>query len=162
MLSITRGWAGNSQNVPHTSPILYNPPRRPHPFSASQTELNGAPLYKKSNPYFPNPCFGPILVCCIFHKSRQVGESSDEEDSDSDSSSDSNASDDAGDGGAMMAGKGKGENRRQHEHQHGDGEGNCEGHAGEGEGNGKGRARRKGRNAYEKAPKSGSGGEVKK
>ena len=104
------------------------------------------------------------LVCCIYHKTREVGESSSEEDSDSSSSSDSDeASDGDGvdDGRARMGGKGK---RKNNGHQHGDGEEGCQGgHAGEGGSwKGKERARRTARNAYEKAPKNGGAGDVKK
>jgi len=84
-------------------------------------------------------------VCCIYHKTREFGESSSEDDSSSDSdSSDSDAagSDSADDGGARMGGNKRG---RKHEHAH---------HHGDDCGHGKGKGRRKpSPNAYEKVPK---------
>ncbi|KIX05291.1 uncharacterized protein Z518_06163 [Rhinocladiella mackenziei CBS 650.93] len=80
-------------------------------------------------------------VCCIYHKTREFGESSSEEDSSSDSDSgdsDADGSDSPDDGGARMSG-----NRRGH--KHGD---DC------GHGKGKGR-RMPSPNAYEKMPKYG-------
>lgn len=95
-------------------------------------------------------------MCCIFHKTREIGESSDE-DSDSDSSSDSDVGDDgASDGRARMTAKGKSKDRR---HQHGDGKGDCGDCTGK---DSKDRAKKKIRNAYEKVPKNGSTAEVKK
>lgn len=104
--------------------------------------------------------FRSCLVCCIYHKERAVGESSDE-DSDSSSSSDSDEASDgdgADDGRARMGGQGK---RKSSGHQHGDGEEGCRG--GEGSSRkGKERTRRTARNAYEKAPKNMRADDVKK
>lgn len=105
-----------------------------------------------------------LLVCCIYHKAREVGESSSEEDSDSSSSSDSDEASDGGgadDGRARMGGKGK---RKDNGHQHGDGEEGCGGgHGGKGSSwKGKERARRTARNAYEKAPKNQGVSDAKK
>lgn len=84
-------------------------------------------------------------VCCIYHKPREFGESSSEDDSSSDSdSSDSNAggSDSADDGGARMSGNKRGR-KHEHAHRHGD---DC--------GHGKRQGKRKpSPNAYEKIPK---------
>ncbi|MCJ1425067.1 hypothetical protein MMC29_002955 [Sticta canariensis] len=102
-------------------------------------------------------------LCCIYHKAREVGESS-EEDSDSSSSSDSDEASDGGgvdDGRARMGGKGK---RKDNGHQYGDGKEGCgAGHGGEGSSwKGKERARRTARNAYEKAPKNQGASDAKK
>lgn len=86
-------------------------------------------------------------VCCIYHKTREFGESSSEDDSSSGSdSSDSDAggSNSPDDGGAKMSG-----NRRGRKHDHGHKHGDDCGRAG---GKGKGK-RRPSPNAYEKMPK---------
>lgn len=81
-------------------------------------------------------------VCCIYHKAREFGESSSEDDSSSDDSSDSDSggSDSADDGGARMSGNRRGR-KSGHDHKHGD---DCN-HA-------KGK-RKPSPNAYEKMPK---------
>ena len=73
-------------------------------------------------------------VCCIFHKSRDVGESSSEDDSDSDSGND--------DGGARMVGGARG--RKGGENRHGK---DCD------HGHEKGSERKPSPNAYERQPK---------
>ena len=93
-------------------------------------------------------------VCCIFHKTREFGESSSEDDSSSDSDSsddDAGGSDSPDDGGARMSGNRRG---RKHDrgHNHGDG---C------GHGKSKG-GRRPSPNAYEKMPKYTTRQEVAK
>lgn len=98
-------------------------------------------------------------VCCIYHKTREFGESSSEDDSSSDSSDDSDAggSDSPDDGGARMAGNRRGRKAGQsHGHKHGD---DCD-HAGDASGKGKGRSsgkRKPSPNAYEKMPKYSTG-----
>lgn len=94
------------------------------------------------------------LVCCIYHKTREAGESSSEDDSGSDSSSDSGRESDVDNGRAQMSRKTKRENGRHGSHN--DECGHC---GGEGSIVGKGGVRKKRRNAYEKAPK---GPETKK
>ncbi|OAL39250.1 hypothetical protein AYO20_01568 [Fonsecaea nubica] len=88
-------------------------------------------------------------VCCIYHKPREFGESSSEDDSSSDSSSDSDSdaggSDSPDDGGARMSGNRKGQkhDRPRDHHNHNDG---CD--------HGKGKGRRKpSPNAYERMPR---------
>lgn len=81
-------------------------------------------------------------VCCIWHKNREVGESSSEEDS---SDSDSDLSDSGDDGGARMAGSRRGRRREKKEHKHEHGE-DC-GHAHGDE------KRKPSPNAYERMPK---------
>jgi len=85
-------------------------------------------------------------VCCIYHKTRQFGESSSEEDSSSDDSG--GGSDSPDDGGARLSGGQAGKRQgRGHEHRHGD---DC----GHGSGHGKGKAKSKpSPNAYERMPK---------
>lgn len=56
-----------------------------------------------------------------------------------------------------MAGKKGGKNQAGDGHKHDEGNDGCRGNAAKG----KGRARRKGRNAYETAPKNEGGAEVK-
>lgn len=93
------------------------------------------------------------LVCCIYHKTREAGESSSEDDSGSDSSSDSGRESDDGnldDGRARMSRETKRENGRLGHGNHNDECGHC---GGEGSSVGKGGVRKKRRNAYEKAPK---------
>lgn len=93
-------------------------------------------------------------VCCIYHKTREFGESSSEDDSSSDSSdSDSDAggsSDSPDDGGARMSSNRRGRKHDHgHSHKHGD---DCE-HGGHGKSGGKGTKRKPSPNAYEKMPK---------
>lgn len=91
-------------------------------------------------------------VCCIFHKSREVGESSSEEDSSSSDDSDGSGSSGADDGaarpvGGRRRGRRKGRGRRhEHEHGHKDGEdcGHGHGHAGK---------KKPSPNAYERMPR---------
>jgi len=83
-------------------------------------------------------------VCCIFHKTREVGESSSEDDSSSSDDSEAGSSP-SDDGGARpVGGKRRGRGKRRHgpghEHEHGDG---C----------GHGAERKPSPNAYEKMPK---------
>jgi len=94
-------------------------------------------------------------VCCIYHKSHAVGESSSDESSDSSS----DESDSADEGKARMVGAAKGKGRRRkhhhcHDHDHGDG--GPEGQ-GDGEGNAKGKGvrapRKSSPNAYERVKK---------
>ncbi|EXJ81756.1 hypothetical protein A1O1_07821 [Capronia coronata CBS 617.96] len=84
-------------------------------------------------------------VCCIYHKTREFGESSSEDDSSSDSDSsdsDGGGSDSPDDGAARMSGARRGR-RHDHDHAHGD---DCD--------HGKGKSGRKpSPNAYEKMPK---------
>jgi protein phosphatase 1 regulatory subunit 11 len=89
-------------------------------------------------------------VCCIYHKPRPVGESSDEEDSSSSSDSDASGSESPDDGAARAVGGKRGrKSRRAHKHDHGD---DCgQGHVGD-----KGK-RRPSPNAYEKMPKYNKG-----
>lgn len=89
-------------------------------------------------------------VCCIFHKTREVGESSSEDDSSSsDSDGGSSPSDD--DGAARPVGGRRSERGRKrgkkHDHDRGDGDG-----CGHGQRNERG-ARKPSPNAYEKMPK---------
>ncbi|KAK5077810.1 Type 1 phosphatases regulator ypi1 [Exophiala xenobiotica] len=86
-------------------------------------------------------------VCCIFHKTREVGESSSEDDSSSHDEGGSGSSPSDDDGGARPVGgrrrgRGRGRGQRRHEHEHGDGDG-C----------GHGEKRKPSPNAYEKMPK---------
>lgn len=98
-------------------------------------------------------------VCCIYHKTREFGESSSEDDSSSDSSDDSDAggSDSPDDGGARMSGNRRGRKAADHGHGHGHGHGHDHGDDcdhGSGSGKGKRKAERKpSPNAYEKMPK---------
>ncbi|KAF2086081.1 hypothetical protein K490DRAFT_58072 [Saccharata proteae CBS 121410] len=93
-------------------------------------------------------------VCCIYHKAREFGESSDE--SSSDSSSDSGSDSEPDNSTARPAG-GRGRPHR-HSHDH-DGDG---GHGSGGKkGKGKGRARKRSPNAYEKMPDYSKKGEAK-
>jgi protein phosphatase 1 regulatory subunit 11 len=100
-------------------------------------------------------------VCCIYHKPREFGESSSEEDS---SDSDVSSSDDDRDA-SQGRERGRGKGRNGHDHEHGE---ECvHGHSqGEGGGNGNtdGTAgRRTSPNAYEKMPRAktrGNGGSV--
>jgi len=96
-------------------------------------------------------------VCCIFHKTRAVGESSSEDDSDSSSSSDSDAGSGMSDyGGARPVGggrkargrKGRRKHGRDHGHEHGDNPDGCDGHA-----HANGEKRKPSPNAYERMPK---------
>lgn len=80
-------------------------------------------------------------VCCIYHKPREFGESSSEDDS---SSSESDSDSGADDGGARMSG-----NRRGRSHGHGHGHKHSDDY---GKGLGKGK-RKPSPNAYEKMPK---------
>lgn len=92
-------------------------------------------------------------VCCIYHKTREAGESSSEDDSDSDSSSDSGGESDDGnhdDGRARMSRKTKRENGRPRHGSHNDECGHCGREGGDSR---KDSVRKKRRNAYEKAPK---------
>ena len=91
------------------------------------------------------------LVCCIYHKTREAGESSSEDDSDSDSSSDSGGGSDQGnhdDGQARISRKTKRENGPPGHGSHNDECGHCGGGSTR-----KDRVRKKRRNAYEKEPK---------
>ncbi|KAI4173512.1 MAG: hypothetical protein LQ343_002850 [Gyalolechia ehrenbergii] len=102
-------------------------------------------------------------VCCIYHPTRAVGESSSENDSGS-SSSDSDSDPDSSspkndDGRARMSGtrrkrKRMGERQAQHNHNHND-DREC-GEEGS-HGSKPARGKRKGKNAYETQPKSGGG-----
>ncbi|KAJ9651566.1 Type 1 phosphatases regulator ypi1 [Neophaeococcomyces mojaviensis] len=89
-------------------------------------------------------------VCCIFHKTREFGESSSEEDSDS-SSSDSDASSGPSDDGAARPVGGNNRRARRkgrgRKHDHGD---DCDGHA---HGHQPADKRKPSPNAYEKMPK---------
>lgn len=93
--------------------------------------------------------FCEILVCCLYHKTRAVGESSSDDDSDdSSSSSDKDASINSGrrdDGRARMGGEGSSKGKHK-SHSHMSSEGCAEGKA---------QRTRKSPNAYEKMPKSG-------
>ncbi|EXJ76994.1 hypothetical protein A1O3_10151 [Capronia epimyces CBS 606.96] len=84
-------------------------------------------------------------VCCIYHKAREFGESSSEDDSSSDSDSgdsDAGGSDGPEDGRARLSGNRRGR-KHDHGHQHGD---DCD--------HGKDKAARKpSPNAYERMPK---------
>lgn len=85
-------------------------------------------------------------VCCIYHKSRALGESSSEESSSSESSSDDTDSED---------GHGTGRRRRpSNEHQH---DASCSQHRHKG----KGKRKPTTRNAYERTPKSNLKGSTK-
>lgn len=86
-----------------------------------------------------------MVVCCIYHKPRAVGESSDE--SSSDSSSDSDSDDD---GSARPAGGRKSKQHKHHHHSHDDHGPDC---AGSGSGHVKDESR-KAKNAYEHVPKT--------
>lgn len=84
-------------------------------------------------------------VCCIYHKTREFGESSSEDDSSSDSDSGASGSDSPDDGGARMSANRRGrKHNHDHSHKHGD---DCE------HGHGKGKKRKPSPNAYEKMPK---------
>lgn len=83
-------------------------------------------------------------VCCIYHKPREVGESSDEDSSDSSSSNDDSGADD---GAARPVRRSRA--KRRHHHSH-DGDG------GDGD-KGKDKARKASPNAYERVPKYGKG-----
>lgn len=89
-------------------------------------------------------------VCCIFHKTREVGESSSEDDSSDDSSGESGVSsgDDDGSakpsGGRRKMGRGRKKHRRGHEHGKDCGHGDEQGAGGQ---------RKPSPNAYEKMPK---------
>ena len=98
----------------------------------------------------------PVIVCCIYHAPKPVGESS----SESDSSSSDDDSDRGGgndEGKARMGGKGKGKGREKDEKEKNHGEGD---HEHDGCDHGPVRAKgsgstgkRKSRNAYEVQPK---------
>lgn len=88
-------------------------------------------------------------VCCIYHKTREVGESSSEDDSSSDSSSD----DDSGDDGAArpVGGyKGSRRGRKGRGHKHDDADGDCDGHD---HVHGEKGKRKPSPNAYERMPR---------
>ena len=94
-----------------------------------------------------------FTVCCIYHKSRAVGESSSEDDSDSSSSSDDDSDNDSEPDNSTARRVGQGRKRQAHRHKHehsddsGDG-GLKEKHT---EAGPQGRVKRKKRpNAYEK------------
>jgi protein phosphatase 1 regulatory subunit 11 len=90
-------------------------------------------------------------VCCIYHKTREFGESSSEEESSSDESSDdAGGSDSPDDGGARMSGNRRGKcASRQHKHSHG-----ADDDCGHGRDHGKPSTKRKpSPNAYERIPK---------
>ncbi|KAK8039113.1 hypothetical protein PG993_007524 [Apiospora rasikravindrae] len=95
-------------------------------------------------------------VCCIYHKPREVGESSSEDDSSSSSSSDSD-SDSGHRGDADRVGKGSSKGKKNRGHKHDDHDGhdhdgeNCDGRH-QRHGNRK-PTRRPSPNAYEKQPK---------
>lgn len=101
------------------------------------------------------------LVCCIYHKPREAGESSSEDSSSSSSSSDED-SDSGQDDGAARPVRGDGKSPKRRTHRHDDG---CEhdhdrdngedggGEGGKGVKKGKGRHRRRSPNAYERMPK---------
>lgn len=91
-------------------------------------------------------------VCCIYHKTREVGESSSEDDSSSDESSDDESGDD---GAARPVGGYKGGKRgrkgRGHKHgDHDDGDGDCDGHD---HGHGAKGKKKPSPNAYERMPR---------
>lgn len=96
-------------------------------------------------------------VCCIYHKTREFGESSSEEDSgsssDDDESGDDGAARPVGGYGRGRKGKDKG---RKHDHDHGDGDGDGDGDGcnGHGHDHGGGKEKRKpSPNAYERMPR---------
>ncbi|KAF2100806.1 hypothetical protein NA57DRAFT_74403 [Rhizodiscina lignyota] len=86
-------------------------------------------------------------VCCIYHKPREVGESSDEDSSD-DSSSSNDSDSGADDGAARPVRRSRARRKHKHNHEH-DGNG--------GEGDAKDKARKPSPNAYERVPKYGNG-----
>jgi protein phosphatase 1 regulatory subunit 11 len=86
-------------------------------------------------------------VCCIYHKPREPGESSDEDDS-SDSDSDSDSS--GGDDGAARPAQGRGRRAQDHGHEHG-ADGDCAGGDGHARSHGKEKRRK---NAYERQPRN--------
>ena len=96
-------------------------------------------------------------VCCIFHKNREVGESSDESDGSNSSSSGSDESERGDDGAARMSGSG-GKRARRHPRPRrhgGDGDGDdacAPGHGHDHAAPGKGK-RKPSPNAYEKMPR---------
>jgi protein phosphatase 1 regulatory subunit 11 len=100
-------------------------------------------------------------VCCIYHKTREIGESSSEDDSSSDESSDDGGggSDSPDDGSARVSGKRRGKRasrRRQHSHEEDD---DC----GHGHDHGKpSMKRRPSPNAYERMPKHNMKPEISK
>ncbi|MCJ1237002.1 hypothetical protein MMC14_004986 [Varicellaria rhodocarpa] len=92
-------------------------------------------------------------VCCIYHKSRDVGESSSEDDSDSSSSSDDDNSGDSEQDNSRARMGGRAQKRLQHHHSHDHINGNNDGH---GTASPKSKSKRQtSPNAYEKMPKSG-------
>ncbi|KAL5420792.1 hypothetical protein PMIN04_006121 [Paraphaeosphaeria minitans] len=99
------------------------------------------------------------LVCCIYHKPREVGESSDESSSDSSSDSDSDSEPDNGEArpaGGRKSGSGRrGRKPHNHDHDHENGEhSHDEPHGGpSGQPQKRRRRRRPSPNAYEKMPK---------
>ncbi|CAI6338218.1 unnamed protein product [Periconia digitata] len=103
-------------------------------------------------------------VCCIYHKPREVGESSDESSSDSSSSDESDSEPDnstARPAGGRRGGPSRGRRQRpephNHDHEH-DGEGECDHPPHGDEGSAPKKPRRQRRkpspNAYEKMPKN--------
>ncbi|KAF9738671.1 hypothetical protein PMIN06_001916 [Paraphaeosphaeria minitans] len=98
-------------------------------------------------------------VCCIYHKPREVGESSDESSSDSSSDSDSDSEPDNGEArpaGGRKSGSGRrGRKPHNHDHDHENGEhSHDEPHGGpSGQPQKRRRRRRPSPNAYEKMPK---------
>ncbi|KAI9811462.1 MAG: hypothetical protein M1827_005445 [Pycnora praestabilis] len=96
-------------------------------------------------------------VCCIYHKPRAVGESSDEDSSDSSSSSSDSDNSEPDNSTARKAGGGSRTGRRYHHHEHDEPHDECGGGDGEkARSKGKGVRRKGSPNAYEKMPK-GSG-----
>ncbi len=92
-------------------------------------------------------------MCCIYHKTRAVGESSSEDDSDSSSSDgDGDSGTEPDNSKARMGGKGR---KRDHKHKH-DHDGGDEGQRpDQGDSHRKtGRRRRASPNAYERMPKT--------
>lgn len=98
-------------------------------------------------------------MCCIYHKTRAVGESSSEDDSDSSSGESEADSDDGDDGRARMSGRApakRGHRRHEREHERGYGNGQGDVSAGDcrkGTG-GRGGRRKRSPNAYERMPRS--------
>ena len=92
-------------------------------------------------------------MCCIYHKARQVGESSSEDDSDSSSSSDDGSAGDSEPDSSKARMGGKGKKRRQHGHSHDHGD---DGEQRACRVDGKGGGKKTSPNAYEKMPKRGS------
>lgn len=93
-----------------------------------------------------------VVVCCIYHKPREVGESSSESSSDSSSDDDSDDTNDDGAARPTIRKAKQGSDKHGHGHEHDDH--NCHDIGGRGAKLTKGKGKKVSTNAYERQPKN--------